>query len=83
MTIFQAVAWDGQDNDDEQYQVRTFGRCADGKSVCLTTEWNPFFYVKLRPSHSFEGLRRELERRVESMTEVRAKDLWGFQNNQM
>ena len=83
MTIFQAVAWDGQDNDDEQYQVRTFGRCADGRSVCLTTEWNPFLYVKLRDSHSFEGLRRELERRVVSMTEVRAKDLWGFQNNQL
>ena len=82
MTIFQAVAWDGQDNDEEQYQVRTFGRCADGKSVALTTDWNPFFYVKLRPGHSLEGLRHEFGRRVDSMNEVRAKDLWGFQNNQ-
>jgi DNA polymerase delta subunit 1 len=80
MTIFQAVAWDGQDIDEEQYTVRTFGRTADGKSVALTTEWNPILYVKLRPSHSFEGFRREIGHRVESMTEVRSKDLWGFQN---
>ena len=83
MVVFQAVAWDGQDIEEEQYQVRVFGRSADGKSVALTTDWNPFFYVKLRPSHSFEGLRRELSHRVETMSEVRAKDLWGFQNNQL
>ena len=83
MVIFQAVAWDGQDIDDEQYQVRVFGRADNGKSVALTTDWNPFFYVKLRAGHSFEGLRRELGPRVETMSEVRAKDLWGFQNNQL
>jgi DNA polymerase delta subunit 1 len=82
MVVFQAIAWDGQD-DDDQYWVRTFGRAEDGRSVSLATLWNPFFYVKIRPGHSFEGLKFDLEQRFKelvSVTMVRNKDLWGFQN---
>jgi DNA polymerase delta subunit 1 len=68
--LFQAIAWDGQDEDD-QYIVRTFGRTSDGKSVCLTTEWNPFFYVR--------GDISQLN--LENVEDFYGKDLWGFQNN--
>jgi DNA polymerase delta subunit 1 len=82
MVVFQVVAWDGKD-DDDQYWVRMFGRSEDGKSVSVTTLWNPFFFVKLRKESSYEGVRYELEQKFHpnTITEVRGKDLWGFQNN--
>jgi DNA polymerase delta subunit 1 len=80
---FQAVAWDGEDCDG-QYTVRIFGRAEDGRSVAVSTHFNPYFFIKIRKAHSFEGVKRELNKRFRSNTgvrEVHAKDLWGFQNN--
>jgi DNA polymerase delta subunit 1 len=45
MVHFQAVAWDGQDQD-EQFTIRIFGRAEDGRSVSLGTKFNPYFYIK-------------------------------------
>jgi DNA polymerase delta subunit 1 len=77
MVPFQAIAWEGQDQDD-QFTIRIFGRAEDGRSVCLGTPFQPFFYIKPRK------LTREILDFVKtkcSKAEVkRAKDLWGFQN---
>jgi DNA polymerase delta subunit 1 len=77
MVHFQAIAWEGQDQDD-QFAIRIFGRAEDGRSVCLGTPFQPFFYIKPRK------LTKEILDFVKtkcSKAEVkRAKDLWGFQN---
>jgi len=77
MVPFQAIAWEGQDQDD-QFTIRIFGRAEDGRSVCLGTPFQPFFYIKPRK------LTKEILEFVKtkcSKAEVkRAKDLWGFQN---
>ena len=80
MTHFQAVAWDGQDQDD-QFTIRIFGRAEDGRSVSLGTKFNPFFYIKPR------RLTKEILDFVKSKSfkaEVKqGKDLWGFQNGNL
>lgn len=80
MVHFQAVAWEGQDQND-QFTVRIFGRAEDGRSVSLGTPFQPFFYIKPR------RLTKELLDFVKSKSwkaEVkRAKDLWGFQNGEL
>ena len=79
-TTFQAVAWEARDGE-EQYTVHIFGRTEDGKSVCLTTPFDPYFFVKL-DDRSHKG--RIIEEHGHHATKVqlmKKKDLWGFQNN--
>lgn len=73
MVLFQAVAWDGKDSSGS-YTIRIFGRTEDGKSVCLSTEFHPYYFIKTsRPPAAEKAL---------SIVPVRAKDLWGFTNNE-
>ena len=73
MVLFQAVAWDGKDTSGS-YTIRIFGRTEDGKSVCLSTEFHPYYFIKTpRPPVAEKAL---------SIVPVRAKDLWGFTNNE-
>jgi DNA polymerase delta subunit 1 len=83
MTHFQAVAWDGQDQDD-QFTIRIFGRSADGKSVSLGTPFCPYFYVKPGPRTTAQTVRAFIKenawRGLVSCEVKDGKDLWGFQN---
>jgi DNA polymerase delta subunit 1 len=45
--VFQALTWEARDVGDKQYIVSIFGRTANGQSVCVSTEFKPYFYVKL------------------------------------
>ena len=74
---FQAVAWEGQDIDD-QFTIRIFGRSADGKSVSLGTPFQPYFFVK--PKKYTSELLSFLKTKCWKAEHKRAKDLWGFQN---
>jgi len=76
MVVFQAVAWDGKDYKGT-YTVRIFGRTADGKSVCLSTHFHPYFFVKSKQSPSIF-----VKDGAISAVPVMAKDLWGFTNNE-
>lgn len=78
----QAVAWEGEDFDEEKYVVRIYGRSSDGQSVCVTTPFQPYFFIKIRPAHKFHLLKEALARfsDLQEVQEVRAKDLWGFRN---
>jgi DNA polymerase delta subunit 1 len=79
MVIFQAVAWDGKDCNSK-YTVRIFGRTETGKSVCLSTHFRPYFFVKTKqPPSTF--LKDKGPSPV-SAVPVLAKDLWGFTNNE-
>lgn len=83
MTTFQAVAWEGSDHEDGKFVIRIYGRQADGKSVALGTTFRPYFYVKLRVQHNFADFAALIRKKFQptEIKEVRAKDLWGFQNN--
>ena len=81
MTHFQAVAWDGQDQDD-QFTIRIFGRAEDGKSVSLGTKFNPYCFVKTdKDLKSF--IKSTFWRNLVSCEVHRGKDLWGFQNGEL
>ena len=83
MTHFQAVAWDGQDQDD-QFTIRIFGRSADGESVSLGTPFCPYFYVKPGPRTTAQTVRAFIKenswRNLVSCEVKDGQDLWGFQN---
>lgn len=77
----QAVAWEGEDFDD-QFVIRIYGRSQDAKSVCVTVPFDPYFYIKLRPSHDLASLKVVLSQTIQykEIQEIKAKDLWGFRN---
>ncbi len=78
----QAVAWEGEDVED-RYIVRIYGRCEDGKSICVSTPFEPYFFIKIRAAHKFSALKYALSRHFPDLNEVHeilAKDLWGFRN---
>ena len=83
---FQAVAWDGQDQDD-QFTVRIFGRAENGKSVSLGTTFNPYFYIKTPLGSQIDSLRSFIKtqfwRGLASCERKDGKDLWGFQNGKL
>ena len=83
MKAFQAVAWDGQDQDD-QFTIRIFGRSADGESVSLGTPFCPYFYVKPGPRTTAQTVRAFIKenawRGLVSCEVKDGQDLWGFQN---
>ncbi len=81
MVHFQAVAWDGQDQD-EQFTIRIFGRAEDGRSVSLGTKFNPYFFIKT--DSDLKGfIKTTFWRGLVSCEVHRAKDLWGFQNGEL
>jgi DNA polymerase delta subunit 1 len=43
MVTFQALTWESRDTDDE-HLISIFGKTEDGKSVCLTTAFTPYFF---------------------------------------
>ncbi len=77
---FQAVAWSGQDQDD-QYTLRIFGRAENGKSVSLGTKFNPYCYI--RTDASRDTVKSLFWRGLVSCQVQNAKDLWGFQNGEL
>jgi len=78
---FQAVAWDGQDQDD-QFTIRIFGRAEDGRSVSLGTKFNPYCFIKTdKDLKSF--IKSTFWRGLVSCEVHRGKDLWGFQNGEL
>ena len=85
MTAFQAIAWDGQDQDD-QFTIRIFGRSENGKSVSLGTTFDPYFYIKPPPGQSSSirsFIRMQFWRGLVSCERKDGKDLWGFQNGEL
>jgi DNA polymerase delta subunit 1 len=81
MKAFQAVAWDGQDQDD-QFTIRIFGRAEDGSSVSLGTKFNPYCFIKTdKDLKSF--IKSTFWRGLVSCEVHRGKDLWGFQNGEL
>lgn len=88
MVVFQALTWEARDVEGE-HQISIFGKTEEGKSICVTTTFDPYFFVKLpkgtKPSdvtrlyNDINALKRD---HVTSYSLTKQKDVWGFQNNE-
>ena len=81
MVVFQALTWESRDAEDE-HLVSIFGRTEDGRSVCVTTPFAPYFFIKLNKFITPELIFKQLEEYVSFYQIMKCKDLWGFQNNE-
>ena len=89
MVVFQALTWEARDVDDE-HLISILGKTENGKSVCLTTVFEPYFFVKLPRGTTEQEVRllyNDLNKlrpdHVTSYSLTKKKDVWGFQNNEM
>ena len=90
MVVFQALTWEARDTEEcDEHLISIFGKTEDGKSVCLTTSFTPYFFVKLPKGTSeqdVQSLYKELNTLrpgcLVSYSLTRKKDVWGFQNNE-
>ena len=88
MVVFQVLTWETQDTDDE-HLISIFGKTNEGKSVCVTTSFTPYFFVKL-PKKTSQMDIRNLYTKIDKVCPeclvsydiVQSKDVWGFQNNE-
>lgn len=88
MVVFQALTWETKDTDDE-HLISIFGKTKDGKSVCVTTAFSPYFFVKL-PKNVTQQRVQVVYNKIESAcpgcltgyNTIHRKDVWGFQNNE-
>ena len=69
--------------------ISIFGKTKEGKSVCVTTSFTPYFFVKL-PNKKTQMDIRNLYTKIDKLCPeclisydiVQSKDVWGFQNNE-
>jgi len=80
MVVFQALTWEARDEDDE-HLISILGKTEDGKSVCVTTPFKPYFFIKL-PDTNVHAIYKDYRAYAESYELLRSKDVWGFQNNE-
>ena len=88
MVVFQALTWEARDVDDE-HMISIVGKTETGKSVCLTTVFEPYFFVKLPRGATdrdvrllYDDLNKLRPDHVTSYSVTQKKDVWGFQNNE-
>jgi DNA polymerase delta subunit 1 len=88
MVVFQVLTWETQDTEDE-HLISIFGKTNEGKSVCVTTSFTPYFFVKLPKKMTSLDV-RNLYTKIDKVCPeclisydiVQSKDVWGFQNNE-
>lgn len=81
MVVFQALTWEARD-EDEDHLISIFGKTEGGKSVCVTTAFEPYFYIKLPDIKYAREIYAHIKDTCTGYTVVESKDIWGFQNNQ-
>jgi DNA polymerase delta subunit 1 len=88
MVVFQALTWEARDGEDE-HLISIFGKTGDGKSVCLTTAFTPYFFIKLPTGIDFQKVQRiynilgdKCKDSLVAYSLMKSKDVWGFQNNE-
>ena len=88
MVVFQVLTWETRDTEEE-HLISIFGKTKEGKSVCVTTSFTPYFFVKL-PKKTSQMDIRNLYTKIDKVCPeclisydiVQSKDVWGFQNNE-
>jgi len=90
MVQFQAISWEDRDTP-KGYVISICGRTQEGVSVCVTTPFFPYFFIKLNNLKD-RDIRNYLEDTLDTDTRiyskmvrhictVQGKDLMGFHNN--
>ena len=88
MVVFQALTWEARDGEDE-HLISIFGKTEDGKSVCVTTAFTPYFFIKLptgidsqKVQRIYDILSSQCKDSLVAYSLMKSKDVWGFQNNE-
>jgi DNA polymerase delta subunit 1 len=88
MVVFQALTWEARDGEDE-HLISIFGKTEDGKSVCVTTAFTPYFFIKLPAGIDSQKVQRiynilgdKCQDSLVAYSLMKSKDVWGFQNNE-
>jgi len=88
MVVFQVLTWETQDTEYE-HLISIFGKTKEGKSVCVTTSFTPYFFVKLPKKvtqldirNLYTKINKACPECLISYDVVENKDVWGFQNNE-
>jgi DNA polymerase delta subunit 1 len=88
MVVFQALTWEARDGEDE-HLISIFGKTEDGKSVCVTTAFTPYFFIKLPAGIDSQKVQRiynilsdKCRDSLIAYSLMKSKDVWGFQNNE-
>jgi len=88
MVVFQALTWEARDTEDE-HLISIFGKTEDEKSICLTTSFIPYFFIKLPVNINTQKVHRVYnilddvcKDSLLCYSVVKSKDVWGFQNNE-
>lgn len=88
MVLFQALTWEPRDTEEE-HLISIIGKTEDGKSVCVTTAFTPYFFIKLPLGTSqqtineiYMTLCKKCPECITSYSMTKSKDVWGFQNNE-
>ena len=96
MVVFQALTWEARDSEHEdededtkEHLISIFGKTENGKSVCVTTAFTPYFFIKLpdniKPAEVqsiYDILDKTCKDSLVEYSLIKSKDVWGFQNNQ-
>lgn len=90
MVVFQALTWEARDDEeDDCHKISIFGKTAEGKSVCTTTIFKPYFFIKLPVGMKeqdvkalYNDINRLRKNHITSYSLTKQKDVWGFQNNE-
>ena len=84
MVQFQVLTWDARDENDEHI-IRLFGKTLKGDSVCVSTKFIPYFFIKvpalMTPNSVIQYVNRTCPD-IENIDTVQAKDMEGFQNGE-
>jgi len=87
MVVFQALTWETEDKDDK-HLVHIFGKTQSGKSICLTTHFSPYFFIKLptdgydkRAELYYDSIKQACPGLKMSYDIQSSMDVWGFQNS--
>lgn len=84
MVKFHVLTWDARDEDD-QHIIRMFGKTMEGKSVCVTTPFKPYFFLKVPSNRNAADTIVHVMDTCPDIVRcdvVRAKDMEGFQNGE-
>ena len=84
MVKFHVLTWDARDEDD-QHIIRMFGKTMEGKSVCVTTPFKPYFFLKVPANRNAADTIVHVTDTCPDIVRcdvVRAKDMEGFQNGE-
>tara|TARA_B100000073_G_scaffold336201_1_gene330717 strand:- start:11746 stop:14493 length:2748 start_codon:yes stop_codon:yes gene_type:complete len=87
MVVFQALTWETEDKYGE-HLIHIFGRTEDRKSVCVTTTFSPYLFIKLPTDeynrHAetyYDGIMSSCPGLKMSYDIQSSMDVWGFQNS--